>query len=174
MPVNSVCIFNAYGTRVRTTGAYGAVFGVFFRQKLAGKPFTVVGDGTQRRDFIYASDVAAAFLAAAETEIVGERFNLGAGNPQSVNHLVELLGGPTVHLPKRPGEPDRTWADITKITTRLGWAPTVSFEEGVARMTADIEKWRNAPLWDPGSIAEATKVWFRYLGGSEGNGSVTD
>src|SRR5216683_2407633 len=58
LPVSSVRIFNAYGTRVRTTGAYGAVFGVFFKQKLAGKPFTVVGDGTQRRDFVYASDIA--------------------------------------------------------------------------------------------------------------------
>ena len=59
------------GTRVRTTGAYGAVFGVFFRQKLAGKPYTVVGDGSQTRDFVYASDVAKAFLAAAETPISG-------------------------------------------------------------------------------------------------------
>ena len=60
LPVNSICIFNAYGPRVRTTGVYGAVFGVFFCQKLAGKPFTVVGDGTQRRDFVYATDVAQA------------------------------------------------------------------------------------------------------------------
>ena len=67
LPVNSIRIFNAYGTRLRTSGAYGAVFGVFFKQKLAGKPFTVVGDGTQKRDFLYASDVAAAFLLAAET-----------------------------------------------------------------------------------------------------------
>ena len=71
LPVNSIRIFNAYGPRVRTTGAYGAVFGVFLRQKLAGKPFTVVGDGTQRRDFIYVTDVAAAFLAAAETRFHG-------------------------------------------------------------------------------------------------------
>ena len=63
LPVNSIRIFNAYGTRVRTTGAYGAVFGVFFKQKLAGKPFTVVGDGTQTRDFIYVTDVAEAFRA---------------------------------------------------------------------------------------------------------------
>src|SRR5690242_11683055 len=89
LPVNSIRIFNAYGTRVRTTGAYGAVFGVFFKQKLAGKPFTVVGDGTQRRDFLYASDVASAFLLAAETKKSREIWNLGAGNPQSVNRLVE-------------------------------------------------------------------------------------
>ena len=65
--MNSIRIFNAYGTRSRTSGAYGAVFGVFLRQKLAGKPFTVVGDGTQTRDFLYVTDVARAFLAAAET-----------------------------------------------------------------------------------------------------------
>src|ERR1700722_13345109 len=72
LPVNAACIFNAYGPRVRTTGAYGAVFGVFFRQKLAHKPFTVVGDGTQRRDFIYVTDVAQAFLAAARSAESGE------------------------------------------------------------------------------------------------------
>jgi len=163
LPVNSVRIFNAYGPRVRTTGAYGAVFGVFFRQMLAGKPFTVVGDGSQTRDFLFVTDVAAGFLAAAETALAGEVFNLGAGNPQSINRLIELLGGERVHLPKRPGEPDCTWADIGKITTKLGWRPLVSFEDGVARMLQDIEKWRDAPLWDPATIADATKTWFRYL-----------
>ncbi len=123
LPVNSVRIFNAYGTRSRTSGAYGAVFGVFLKQKLAGKPFTVVGDGTQTRDFLYVTDVAEAFLAAAETEKTAEIWNLGAGNPQSVNRLVELLDGPVVHIPKRPGEPDCTFADITKITTRSRLAP---------------------------------------------------
>jgi UDP-glucose 4-epimerase len=164
LPVNAVCIFNAYGTRVRTTGAYGAVFGVFFRQKLAGKPYTVVGDGTQARDFIYVTDVARAFLAAAETDEVGERYNIGCSNPQTINHLVDLLGGEKVHIPKRPGEPDCTWADITKITTRLGWKPIVPFEEGVKMMVAEIDKWKDAPLWDPASIAESTKTWFKYLG----------
>jgi UDP-glucose 4-epimerase len=163
LPVNSVCIFNAYGTRVRTTGAYGAVFGVFFRQKLAGKPFTVVGDGTQLRDFIYVTDVASAFLAAAEAPVSGERFNIGAGRPQSINHLVELIGGDVVYIPKRPGEPDCTFADIAKAKEKLGWRPAVPFEEGVARMMAEIEHWRNAPLWDPDSIANATKTWFTYL-----------
>ena len=164
LPVNSIRIFNAYGTRVRTTGAYGAVFGVFFKQKLAGKPYTVVGDGTQKRDFVYASDVATAFLKAAETDKTGEIWNLGAGNPQSVNRLVELIGGPVVHIPKRPGEPDVTWADITKITRDLGWKPRVPFEQGVALMMAEIDKWRDAPLWDPDSIKRATKTWFEALG----------
>ncbi len=121
LPVNAIRIFNAYGTRSRTSGAYGAVFGVFLKQKLAGKPFTVVGDGTQTRDFVYVTDVAEAFLAAAETDKSGEIWNLGAGNPQSVNRLVELLGGPVVHIPKRPGEPECTFADISKIRRELNW-----------------------------------------------------
>ncbi len=164
LPANSIRIFNAYGPRVRTTGAYGAVFGVFFKQKLAGKPYTVVGDGTQRRDFLYVTDVAAAFLRAAESKFAGEVWNLGAGDPQSVNRLVELLGGSVVHIPKRPGEPDCTWADIGKIKRQLEWRPVVPFEQGVRRMMEDIEHWRDAPLWDPQSIARATQTWFEYLG----------
>ncbi|MEI8173114.1 MAG: NAD-dependent epimerase/dehydratase family protein [Deltaproteobacteria bacterium] len=163
LPVNSIRIFNAYGPRVRTTGAYGAVFGVFFRQKLAGKPFTVVGDGTQTRDFLFVTDVATAFLAAAETNRVGEIYNLGAGNPQSINRLVALIGGDVLYIPKRPGEPDCTWADISKIQRDLNWSPKISFADGVSKMMADIEQWQDAPLWDPESIATATKTWFQYM-----------
>lgn len=164
LPVNSIRIFNAYGTRVRTTGVYGAVFGVFFKQKLSGKPFTVVGDGSQTRDFIYVTDIARAFFAAADTTISGQVFNVGAGNPQSVNRLVELLGGTPVYVPKRPGEPDCTWADISKVTSQLGWQPVVSLENGVAKMVVEIDNWRDAPLWTPESIDDATRIWFKYLG----------
>lgn len=164
LPVNSIRIFNAYGTRVRTTGVYGAVFGVFFKQKLSGKPFTVVGDGSQTRDFIYVTDIARAFFAAADTTISGQVFNVGAGNPQSVNRLVELLGGTPVYVPKRPGEPDCTWADISKVTSQLSWQPVVSLEDGVAKMVAEIDNWRDAPLWTPESIDDATRIWFKYLG----------
>jgi UDP-glucose 4-epimerase len=165
LPVNSLRIFNAYGTRSRTSGVYGAVFGVFLRQKLADRPFTVVGDGTQTRDFIYASDVAEAFLAAAETDRNGRIYNVGGGNPQSVNRLVELLAGPKVYIPWRPGEPRCTWADITRIKNELGWAPRMSFEEGVGRILEAIDYWRDAPLWNTESIAAATETWFKYLGG---------
>lgn len=163
LPVNSIRIFNAYGTRSRTSGAYGAVFGVFLRQKIAGKPYTVVGDGNQTRDFLYVTDVARAFLAAAETDRIGRVYNLGAGKPQSVNRLIELLGGEKTYIPKRPGEPDCTWADITRITAELGWKPQVSFEEGVANIVANIDYWRNAPLWDPDLIAKATRTWFEFM-----------
>jgi len=164
LPVNAIRIFNAYGTRSRTSGAYGAVFGVFLRQKLAGAPFTVVGNGTQRRDFVYASDLAEAFFAAADTDLEGEIWNVGCGNPQSVNRLVELLGGgEVVHIPKRPGEPDVTFADISKIQRELGWAPKVSFEEGVGRIVENINYWKDAPLWTPQTIEKATETWFQHL-----------
>lgn len=163
LPVNSVRIFNAYGTRSRTSGAYGAVFGVFLKQKLAGKPFTVVGDGTQMRDFLYVTDVVNAFYAAATTDKVARVYNLGAGRPQSVNRLVELLEGEKIYIPKRPGEPNCTWADITRITQELGWKPLVSFEQGVSNIVKNIEYWKNAPLWEPDSIATATKTWFEYM-----------
>ncbi|MDF1792318.1 MAG: GDP-mannose 4,6-dehydratase [Thalassobaculaceae bacterium] len=172
LPVNSVRIFNAYGTRSRTSGAYGAVFGVFLRQKIAGQPLTVVGDGTQSRDFLFVTDVARAFLAAAETDKVGEIWNLGAGDPQSVNKLVGLLESEYVNIPKRPGEPDCTFADISKITRDLGWKQEVSFEEGVGRMLAQLDYWREAPLWTPDSIAQATKTWFDYLGDDKKNATA--
>ncbi len=164
LPVNSIRIFNAYGTRVRTTGAYGAVFGVFFKQKLESKPFTVVGDGTQTRDFVYVTDIAKAFLASAKTSYNGQIYNLGAGSPQSINQLVDYIGGDVVYLPKRPGEPDCTLADISKITAELNWKPSVGFKEGVAKMMVEIENWKDAPLWDPSSIEKATDTWFRFMG----------
>jgi UDP-glucose 4-epimerase len=166
LPVVSIRIFNAYGPRSRTTGAYGAVIGVFLAQKLAGRPFTVVGDGTQRRDFVFVTDVAKAFLLGAESDRTQEVYNLGAGNPQSVNRLVELLGGDVVHVPRRPREPGCTWADITKIRSQLGWEPSVSFEEGVAETARNIDYWRTAPLWDPETIEAATRTWFSMLSGS--------
>ncbi len=163
LPVNSIRIFNAYGPRARTTGAYGAVFGVFLAQKLNGKPFTVVGDGTQTRDFVYVTDVVSAFWAAVQSGDSGEVFNVGAGNPQSVNRLVELLSGPVVYVPRRPGEPDCTWADIRKIQTRLGWSPHVSFEQGLTTMLKQIDHWANAPVWTPATVENATRTWFQYL-----------
>lgn len=167
LPVVSIRIFNAYGPRSRTTGAYGAVFGVFLAQKVAGKPFTVVGDGSQTRDFVFATDLARAFLMGAESDRAGEIYNVGAGNPQSVNRLVELLGGDVIHVPKRPGEPDCTWADISKIRSQLGWEPQVSFEDGVQEMLRRIDYWSKAPVWDPASIQDATQTWFSMLSGKD-------
>ena len=167
LPALSLRLFNVYGPRSRTTGAYGAVFGVFLKQKLAGKAFTVVGDGTQTRDFTFVSDVAGAFLAAAESNVSGQILNGGSGQTYAVNRLVELLGGERTYIPKRPGEPDGTFADTKKILSLIDWTPKVTLEEGVARMLEVIDDWRDAPLWTQESIAEATSAWFKHLGKSQ-------
>lgn len=167
LPTNSICIFNAYGPRVRTTGAYGAVFGVFFKQKLSNKPLTIVGNGLQSRDFVFVTDVANAFLKAAITKYNGERFNLGSGNPQTIKYLAQLIKGDVTNIAKRPGEPECTYADISKIKSKLNWKPTISFEEGVEKMLQNIDYWKEAPLWDVKSINKATKTWFKYMGKKE-------
>ncbi|MEG1742346.1 MAG: SDR family oxidoreductase, partial [Acetivibrio sp.] len=131
LPVITLRLFNVYGTRSRTSGTYGAVFGVFLAQKLANKPFTVVGNGEQTRDFTYVTDVADAFYTAACSDVVNETFNVGSGGTYSVNHLCKLLGGEIIHIPKRPGEPDCTFANTEKIEKMLGWKAKVSLEEGV-------------------------------------------
>jgi len=163
LPVVSLRLFNVYGPRSRTSGTYGAVFGVFLAQKLHRQPLTIVGDGTQTRDFTFVADVADAFVTAARSTVAGEVFNVGSANTYSVNRLAQLLGGDVVHIPKRPGEPDCTFADIGKIRRVLGWNPRTSFEAGVRIMLENIEYWREAPVWTPGSIAEATRDWFEYL-----------
>lgn len=163
LPVLSVRFFNVYGPRSRTSGTYGAVFGVFLAQKLQGKPYTVVGDGSQTRDFTFVTDVANACVTAVQSNLTQEIFNVGSGRPVSVNRLIELLQGPVTYIPKRPGEPDCTHADISKIEKILGWKSKISFEEGVSIILKHIEDWREAPVWTKKSIEEATKEWFQYL-----------
>lgn len=175
LPAVSLRFFNVFGPRHRTTGTYGAVFGVFLAQKLASKPFTVVGDGTQTRDFTFVSDIVDACIVAIKSDIGGEIMNVGSGNTYSVNRLVELLGGDVVHIPKRPGEPDCTFADIAKIRRLLGWRPRVAFEDGIKAMLANIDYWRDAPVWTPQKIEGATADWFKYLGaGQPGGRAVKD
>lgn len=164
IPAISLRLFNVYGPRSRTSGTYGAVFGVFLAQKLAAKPFTVVGDGQQTRDFTYVTDVASAFVAAARTSVSNSVFNVGSGTTVSINHLCKLLEGEVTHIPKRPGEPDCTFADVSRIRTMLGWSAKVDITQGVSEVLKQIDYWRNAPVWTPSSIAEATKDWFKYLG----------
>jgi UDP-glucose 4-epimerase len=137
---------------------------VFLAQKLAGEPLTVVGDGRQTRDFTYVTDVAAAVLAVANEKKSGQIYNVGSGKTVSVNSLAALIGGQTTHIPKRPGEPDCTFADISRITTDIGWQPSVTIEEGVKRVLDNINYWSKAPVWTPETIAAATKDWFKFLG----------
>lgn len=163
IPAISLRFFNVYGPRSRTSGTYGAVFGVFLAQKLADKPFTVVGDGTQSRDFTFVTDVVDAIFTASQSSIQQEVFNVGSGNHESVNNLIKLLGGEKVYIPKRPGEPDCTFADISKIKSLLGWSPKIPLSKGVPILLENINYWKAAPVWTPESINEATKSWFKAL-----------
>lgn len=163
LPYVSLRLFNVFGTRSRTSGTYGAVFGVFLKQKLSGMPYTVVGDGTQTRDFTYVTDVANAFYSSAISSVENQVMNVGSGDTYSVNRLVEFLGGDVIYIPKRPGEPDCTFADTSKIRSLLKWRPETSFEDGVNKVVLNIQYWKEAPLWGKDNIEEATKDWFKYL-----------
>lgn len=164
MPVAAVRFFNIYGPRARTAGTYGAVFGVFLSQLAHGQPLTIVGDGKQTRDFTFVSDAVDALRVVADSRVVNEVFNVGSGGTYSVNELADLLEGPRIHIPQRPGEPDCTFADITKIFQVLGWRPKMSFRDGVDIMKKHVEDWRAAPVWTKDTIETATKDWFTYLG----------
>jgi UDP-glucose 4-epimerase len=166
--VLSLRMFNVFGPRARTSGTYGAVFGVFLAQVLAGEPLTIVGDGEQTRDFTFVTDVVDAFLTAAAAPFAGRAYNVGSRGTYSVNELVRLLGAKeTVHIPKRPGEPDCTFADTTAIERDVKWRAQVPFADGVRVMLENIEHWRTAPVWTPKTIAGATESWFGYLGNSK-------
>ena len=164
IPAISLRFFNVYGPRSRTSGTYGAVFGVFLAQKLANKPYTVVGDGNQTRDFTYVSDIVDAIIAASNSDARGKIINIGSDNTYKINRLVELLGGDVVFVPRRPGEPDCTWADITKAKKILKWTPRITLKDGVKKMIENIGYWKEAPVWDVDSIDKATTKWFQYLG----------
>ncbi len=165
-------LFNVYGPRSRTSGAYGAVFGVFLAQKRAGRPFTVVGDGTQRRDFVYISDVIDAFVRTASGARGGEIMNVGSGVTHSINELVALLQGEITYIPKRPGEPEVTFGDIRRIERVLGWQAQVPLTAGVASMLEHIDDWKDAPIWEPASIERATAQWFAHLGPAQPDASA--
>ncbi len=162
LPVVSLRLFNVYGPRQRTSGTYGAVMGVFLAQRANGQPLTIVGDGTQTRDFTYVTDVVDAMVKSAESDATGV-FNVGSGATQSVDALAGLIGGNRIHIPKRPGEPDCTFADTRKIQQTIGWTPRVDFRDGVRSMLERLDDWKQAPVWTPETIATATAEWHRRL-----------
>ena len=159
----SLRFFNLYGTRSRTDGTYGAMFGVFLAQKLAELPYTVVGNGKQKRDFTYVSDAVESIIIAAKSKLSGKIFNVGSGKSVSINKIVSLLGGKKIYIPKRPGEPDCTFADIKKINKNLKWYPKISIEEGIEILKKNIDYWKEAPIWTKNKIKVETKEWFKYL-----------
>tara|TARA_B100000674_G_scaffold482760_1_gene485634 strand:- start:30 stop:1022 length:993 start_codon:yes stop_codon:yes gene_type:complete len=163
LPAISLRFFNIYGPRSRTSGAYGAVFGVFLAQKLKNKPLTIVGDGKQTRDFLHVYDLVKAIIKSAKSKKCGVIYNVAGGKEISVNKISKLIGGKKIHIPKRPGEPDRSLGDIKKIKKDLKWSPKINIENGVNNLLKNIDYWKKAPVWTPTKIKKATKIWFQLI-----------
>jgi UDP-glucose 4-epimerase len=159
----SLRFFNAYGPRSSIKGAYGSVFNIFLAQKLAGKPLTIVGDGNQTRDFIHVFDLVDATIKAVEKGKSGEVYNVGNGKETSVNLIADILGGNKVSVPKRPGETERSIANISKIRKDLNWQPKITIDEGVKMLIKDINNWKEAKVCTPEKIEEEIKNWSKYL-----------
>ena len=127
--------FNVFGERSPTRGQYAPVIGIFQRQKDAGEPLTIVGDGTQRRDFIYVGDVARANELAAlmpgVKDHLGEVFNVGSGVNYSVQEIADAISDNQTYIPKRDGEMETTWSNIDKVNRVIGWKPEVDVLEWI-------------------------------------------
>ena len=134
MPNISFRFFNVYGPRLNTSGQYSAVMGNFLEQKKKNKPLTIVGDGKQTRDFIHVYDLANAFLKVIKSRTVNEIFNLGSGKKISINVIAKIFGGKKKFIPKRPGEPKNSLANISKIKKKINWIPKISIEDGIKNL----------------------------------------
>ena len=159
----SLRFFNVYGPRSRTNSTYGAVIGVFLSQKLRNYPFTIVGTGKQKRDFLFVSDAVNAIFRSINSKKINKIYNVGSGSPSTINYLAKLIGGKKTYIPWRPGEPNITQANITKIKRELKWYPKVKIEEGINIVIKNIKYWKRAPLWSKNKILNATKNWYKYL-----------
>ena len=160
----SLRLFNVFGTRSRTTGSYGAVMGVFLKQKLSNYKLTVVGDGQQKRDFIEVNDVVDALMKSLYLKSKKNYiFNIGSSKPIKILQLVKLIGSKYINIPKRPGEPDATHANIKKAKKILKWHPRITFKQGMKNLLKNINYWREAPLWTRQKIKQQTKDWFKFL-----------
>ena len=159
----SLRLFNIYGPRARTSGTYGAVLGVFLAQHLNGRALTIVGDGSQKRDFTYVTDVAKAFALASELGKPTGVFNISLGDPKSILELADLISQQRIFIPYRPGEPDITWGDSLPFRESFNWKPSINLEDGVSKCLDNISWLNEAPVWTPESIHDATTSWFKYL-----------
>ena len=134
MPNISFRFFNVYGPRLNTSSQYGAVFGKFLFQKINKKPLTIVGNGRQTRDFIYVEDLVDAFLKASKSKLENRIYNLGSGKETSINKIAKLFGGKKVFIRRKLVEPNRSLANISRITKDINWRPTTSIEEGINKL----------------------------------------
>ena len=126
--------FNVFGQRSPARGQYAPVIGIFQRQKEAGEPLTLVGDGSQKRDFIHVEDVARANYIAATADLgdhIGEVFNIGSGKNYSIKDIADIISDNQVFIQKRSGEMETTLADITKVESVMGWKPEIDVLEWI-------------------------------------------
>ena len=127
--------FNVFGERAPRKGQYAPVTGIFLRQKAAGEPLTIVGDGEQRRDYIYVKDVANANVMAAisnpDDDAYGQVYNVGSGKNYSVNEIASFISDDTINIPPRIGEARNSLANIDKIQKTFAWRPEVDVEEWI-------------------------------------------
>ena len=127
--------FNVFGERAPRKGQYAPVTGIFLRQKAAGEPLTIVGDGEQRRDYIYVKDVANANVMAAisnpDDDAYGQVYNVGSGKNYSVNEIASFISDDTINIPPRIGEARNSLANIDKIKRTFAWKPEVDVEQWI-------------------------------------------
>lgn len=129
----SLRYFNVYGPRHQEEGSYATVIAIWRRQLRLGRPLTIVGDGTQRRDFTFVGDVVRANMLAAFNHEANGVLNVGTGKNYSINELAAIVGPghPTETLPPRLGEARVTLANVDRIKEVLGWEPQVQIAEGL-------------------------------------------
>jgi UDP-glucose 4-epimerase len=128
--------FNVYGERQPLRGQYAPVIGIFLRQRAAGEPLSIVGDGEQRRDFTYVGDVVNANVMAAisnpESDAFGQVYNVGTGSNYSVNQIAEMFNHHTINIPPRLGEAKISLANNQKLCKTFGWSPTMNLENWIS------------------------------------------
>jgi UDP-glucose 4-epimerase len=129
----SLRYFNVYGPRHQEMGSYATVIAIFRKQARLGQPLTVVGDGTQRRDFTFVGDVTRANMMAAMNQDVHGTLNIGTGKNYSMLEIAELVapGHPIEFVPVRKGEYAATLADTTRAKNELGWKAEIDFPTGL-------------------------------------------
>ena len=122
----SLRFFNVYGDRQPLKGQYAPVIGLFLKQHEEGKPLTVVGDGSQRRDFTHISDVIQANILASEIKDgFGEVYNIGYGSNYSILEIANMISNDVKFIPPRVGEVQETLASNAKFKELTGWTPKV-------------------------------------------------
>ena len=134
MPNISFRFFNVYGPRLNLNSQYSSVFGNFLKQKKNKKPLSIVGDGKQTRDFIHVDDLTNAFIKIIRSSHANKTYNLGSGKETSINKIASIFGGRKTFIPKRPNEPKRSLANISKIKKDIDWRPIISIQEGLKKL----------------------------------------